>query len=218
VAYSPELTTVSAVQIDLGIATDTAILTAKLAAAENLIRSMCNRRQGWTSATVTEVFNGEDASKLVLTCTPVQSITSIVVANAAGATSTTVSSDLYTYASDTGIVGFTYTGSGLWQAGYWPVSDRGARFQQVPAFDAGFQNVTVIYVGGYSAATIPPELTEAAKQLTTFMYESRTIHGGFRSEDLGNYSYEANDVGLKGFCEELRAGLLADYIRHGAFS
>jgi hypothetical protein len=143
----------------------------------------CNRdlTLGFATGTFTETYDGHGSPWIQLKNPPITSITSVSVLAGDG-TSTTVDSQTYRVDLTTGVLYRTNgdyllagTGTGVYGGG-WDGSN-GVNSQ--PAYyrgfsnqwPDGFQNVVVVYVGGY--ATIPNDLERAARQAVCDLFINR---------------------------------------------
>jgi len=183
-----ELTTTSAVQIYLGITTDTSLISTLVLNAEDAIRYYCDRPLGFLAATVgasaTEVFDGESWRSMVLTYTPLTSITSVTLRGS----STAMAAASYDFVPSSGVLRLLNSSTSQWGMDY---AYAGRTGWGPVRFPDGFRQVTVVYVGGYSA--VPPSLSMAATLLTCSLFSTRAASGPFKSETLGRYSYTKED-------------------------
>lgn len=173
-----DLTTVKeALEISGG--TYDAILNGMINRASGIIERYTGR--GWVSAARTEVYQGNDTYKITLRAWPVSAITSV------------------SYASNSDFSNPT------WQA----LNARDYTLQSVAASDAGIlflnsgfprgvNNFQVVYTGGYTLATMPYPIQEAAIQIVNFLFRNRKATPGMRSETLGKYSYTREPAGDRG--------------------
>lgn len=195
-----ELTTLSKVKAYLGVTetADDAYIGDCIEAAEDWIRQYCGRPLGWVSATRTEFFDGMNAAAVVLTYTPVVSLTSVAVWDG-GAYSVQDSSGL-ALDPDTGVLSVRDDRAVRWP-GFEPYSQQVSIAPGVipnESFASGARAVRVIYVGGYSASAVPALLGQAAREMTAaFYYQgrpggagSRARDPGMQSENLDRYSYQ----------------------------
>ena len=178
-----ELATIDQVRTALGIVDNAsdATVSQKLDAAEAMIRDYCARPLGFVSQSITESFDGENTQQLVLRYTPVTTVTSVTADGAA------VSAEYEVNAS--GILSFKYVSFG-------PSLGRNTSSQTVtgvpyrsPSFGNSINQVDVVYTGGYSAASIPANLTECAIQLAAMLFRDSQRDKSVQSESLGDYSY-----------------------------
>lgn len=213
------LTTISDVKTFLGITSSgfDAVLTALLASAEARINTICNRPRGFGEIlAVEELFAGENSDRLVLTYTPIATITKIELVGYNGAT-VLIDPAGYTFNPDDGVVGFrsSFFGRVVYPGGYG-INDNlpasGGR-RAIPGFSDGFRNVKVTYNGGYSAITLPADLSQAAIEYTAGMFQYRQRDPGLQTETLGAYSYGMNPQGRQALEAYLIDTWLGPYIR-----
>jgi hypothetical protein len=193
----PELTTTALVKTYVGLSGsgEDAIIDAMVAAAEQMIWTACNRPLGFTKGTQTDELDGERSTGLVLTYTPVDSAASFTIdVRGEGSTSYRVSSDTYRVDYANGVVKFRNSITGRWLSGLDVLPSQELSGLPLPSqnFGGEYRNVLVSYTGGYTAGSMPPELTTAALELAVAMYEFRRTNRGnsaVQSESLGDYSY-----------------------------
>lgn len=169
------------------------------------------------SATYTQYDDGANLPFVMLTNTPVTSITSWKIIED-DASETTIDSTAYRYDPTTGKLGFIDERygrfAGVWDdRGFW--SDRGVvEFGFVNGLADRFRNSKVVYVGGTATASLPADLKQLARDMVTTMIAEGAGGAGpnlsVQSETLGSYSYtratQAPGAGaLSGF--EARASL-----------
>ena len=150
------------------------------------IRRWCGRNEtnGFESMSRTERYDGNNEQTINLMEWPVTSVTSVKVYANDGTYETL---DSTTYRCD-------QTGGVLSRVdptkARYPVTAFGtvqATFSVQPWFPDGFDNIEVVYTGGY--ATIPDDLKMAAFRLADMHYAARGRNLGIASESLGQYSY-----------------------------
>ncbi len=167
--------------------------TALIACASQKILNFC-RRPGFLQASVTEVHNGRNCTTLYLRRRPVISVQSIVINGEAPLDN----SDGNAWAFD-GAMGKLFRGSGRDDPrfGWW--------------FPQGFQNITVQYWAGYAA--IPDPVVRATIFLVQYLYEINRVSFVFKTESIGDYSYELNQAAMFMTLPEVCADLLAEYVQ-----
>lgn len=183
------LSTIAAYKTYAGISGtgEDSVLTVLLDSASAAIRRRAGRSlsTGFESATYTENLSGRDSNVLQLAEWPVTSITSIKYVADDG-TTTTVASTGYRVDSATGIV--YRLGA---QRSRFATDSVGALikpdFNVYPRWDAGYNNIEAVYVGGYS--TVPDDLKLALYRIMDMLYSERRQNPGMQSESLGGYSY-----------------------------
>jgi hypothetical protein len=182
-----------------------ALLTVLVDAVSMEVRRWCDRNltNGFESVSRTERYDGTGEQTIQLIEWPVASITSVTVYTADGTTEV-LDSSTYRVNGDSGVLSridpkrarFPVTAFGTVQA----------TFSTQPWFEDGFDNVQVVYTGGY--ATIPADLKMACYRLTDLAYSARGRNFGIQSESLGGYSYtNANPKATN----ELKAELVRAY-------
>ena len=154
------------------------------------VRRLCDRNltNGFESTSRTERYDGNDEQTIQLIEWPVTSITSVTLYTAGGDTEV-LDADTYRVNGDSGVLSRIDP-----KMGRFPVTAFGtvnATFSVQPWFDQGFDNVEVVYTGGY--ATIPADIKMACYRLTDLAYAARGRNMGIQSESLGGYSYTNMD-------------------------
>ena len=162
-------------------------LTLMLEAASAEIRRWCGRNltNGFESATRTENYDGTNGPTIQLIEWPITSITSVAERTADG-TSTTLAATTYRVQATTGILSRVDVERGRF-TGYNNVGGIDAVWGIDPNFIDGFQNIVVVYVGGYS--TIPSDLQVACAKLTDMSRATAGANLALNSESIGQYSY-----------------------------
>lgn len=167
------------------------ILTAMLAEAETIVRRRCGRNlsNGFESAARTEYYDGTASESFTVREWPITSITSIAYVGDDGTESTVTSS---AYRADTvgGNVYMLGAARGRFYGGYPASAQPGFGVQ--PRWEPGFQNIKIVYTGGYS--TIPKDLEYAVYRLMDVAFASRGSPGNISSESLGAYSRTMADA------------------------
>lgn len=163
-----------------------ALLTVLVDAVSMEVRRWCDRNltNGFESATRTERYDGTNEQTIQLIEWPITSITSVSIYSAGGDYDT-LETDTYRVNGDSGVLSRIDP-----RLGRYPVTAFGtvnATFSCQPWFEQGFDNIEVVYVGGYS--TIPADLKMACYRLTDLAYAARGRNMGVQSESLGGYSY-----------------------------
>ena len=167
-----------------------ALLTVLVDAVSMEVRRLCDRNltNGFESTSRTERYDGTDEATIQLIEWPVSSITSVTLYTAGGDTEV-LDADTYRVNGDSGVLSRIDP-----VLGRFPVTAFGtvnATFSVQPWFDQGFDNVEVVYTGGY--ATIPADIKMACYRLTDLAYAARGRNMGIQSESLGGYSYTNMD-------------------------
>lgn len=128
----------------------------------------------FTSSTKTDVHSGRNLSRIWLKSLPVVSVTSVTVNGQA-----IDNTDGDGWQINT-LTGELVRGSGLCDQ----------RF--APWFPAGTNNITVVYVAGYTAT--PDPVKRACIMAMRFIHESSKISGRYSSERIGDYSYQLDST------------------------
>lgn len=156
-------------------------------AAQALVERYCNRV--FDTGTFTELHDGDGTDTIILKNAPLASIRSIKLVDSVGTVLSTYAAADYVSTLSTGIVKLydsrfgrlVYDSFGILQNTTWG---------NQPYWPRGFQNIQVIYVGGYSS--MPADLQLAMYQYVDAVLSSATSAvgtGTYQSEKLGNYSY-----------------------------
>lgn len=181
-----ELATISQVRSELGIVGNDqdAVISRKLEAAEQWLREVCDRPNGFVTQSVTETFDGEGGDEIPLSYRPVAASPAPVVTingNTLAATSYTIKNQsTLAFITPGYAVGSTRN--------YESRAVTGVPFRS-PSFGYDRNQVSVTYTGGYAADAIPANLTEAAIALACQLYRDGGRDFGLQSENLGSYSY-----------------------------
>lgn len=158
---------------------------AKIALLAPQAQALIERAIGRTleQATYTETYDGRGAPTLILKHRPVASITSIKDSLSRDwAGTTAMDSSGYAFQADEGIVTLD-PGASDWPED-WPLAGR---------FSDGNQNVQVVYVAGYLAASIPADILGLVVDLVAAKLNAGA-KAGLKSESLGDYSYTLADL------------------------
>jgi hypothetical protein len=158
-------------------------------AAQSAVEQWCGRV--FDSASYTEKVNGNDWHRIVVKNAPITALTSITLIGPDG-TSEVLDSSTYTFEAETGIIGFQPASEGVLSVNEWGESDSDG-WDVSPKFSDGFQNLSVVYTGGYSAGTMPAGLKLAMYQYVDVLMAQAVAGvgtGAFKSERLGDYNYE----------------------------
>ena len=182
--------------------------------AEARIAKMCNRPDGFASDTKTEYFDGEIADRVVLTYTPVTSVSSVQLLSQ-GSVVETIQSTYYSYNADDGVLALDTSYVARYFGGaYLYGNDRGTADgsrRSMPNLSSGYRNVKVVYTGGYT--TYPEDLKQAVIEYTAFMFRARSLNPALTSHTLGQHTVVMNPEGLRVFEDYLTETYLRDYIR-----
>lgn len=165
-------------------------LAVVIPAAQSAVEQWCGRV--FDTATFTEKHNGNGWHRIVVKNAPITTLTSVTVVGPDG-TSETVDSTTYTYEAETGIIGFQPASEGVLSVDEWGEPGNDGVWDVSPKFSDGFQNISVVYVGGYSSGTMPAGLKLAMYQYVDVLMAQAVAGvgtGAFKSERLGDYNYE----------------------------
>lgn len=135
--------------------------------AEDIIETMAGCL--FDAGTYTEVYDGDGSQELITKHANLTSITSIKIGNA---TQTTLTSSTYGHDGDRRIYRLPFddgTRYGVDDLGF-PVSPMGNPF---PVFQAGNQNVELIYVAGFATASMPWGLKRAVFTMIDSLFDTR---------------------------------------------
>lgn len=176
------------------------------------IRAYCGRSDtnGFESATRTEYFSGADEAMLQLNEWPVTSITSVTQTYAGGSTEV-LDSSTYRVDAASGLLSRIDVCRGRFASSNATYLGQDGSFQPSPRFEQGFNNFTVVYVGGY--ATIPGALQKATCLLADILFNGRGRDSSVQSETIGQYSYTLADAAK---VDSIRYSLLRGYVTGGA--
>ncbi len=149
-----------------GTALDAA-LALLIPQAEVQIRQLCGRNldDGFTQQTRTELYSGGDSEAIQLREWPVSSVTSVTLVDDQGSTTAYAN-----YAASTN-----------------------QQWLPSPCWPMGFNNISVVYVGGWGAATvpttIPASLQYAVCRIVDRVIAQRGRDPALTSEKIGSYQY-----------------------------
>jgi hypothetical protein len=154
------------------------------------VRRWCDRNltNGFESVSRTERYDGTGEQTINLVEWPVTTVTSVTVYTADG-TAEVLDSSTYRVNGDSGVLSRIDP-----VRARYPVTAFGsvdATFSTQPWFPEGFDNVQVVYTGGY--ATTPADLEMNVWRLMDLAYSARGRNFGLQSESLGQYSYTNMD-------------------------
>ena len=160
--------------------------TLLLEDASAMIRRACGRDMltGFETATRTERHNGLDTGTIQLAEWPVTSVTS--VSHTVGGASSLVDATTYRVALLSGIVGMVEQTRQRFAGGSAISGDGAEQWLASPRFVDGFQNYTVVYVGGY--ATIPADIQSACSRITSLLAAATSPNASVKSVSIGQFS------------------------------
>lgn len=176
--------------------------------ASAYIRRMTGRNltDGFESKSRTETYDGTGNQSIQLNENPVTTITSVTRVNDDGSTYV-YDSTAYRVDADTGIL---YALTTVNQR-FIPDTEfrpQDAYFGAYPIWPEGFNNISVVYTGGY--ATIPDDLKGAMYQLVDLLFANIRRDPTMLSENLGGYAYTKADPKMR---EQIMAGIIAMFGR-----
>lgn len=163
-------------------------LAVIIPAAQALAERYCNRV--FDSANYTEYHDGDRSDALVLRNGPVTALTSVKLVDSSGATPTVI----YTYVASSYIIEartnklvLNHSEDARWASEDNGFARESARFGPFPCWPQGFQNIQVVYTGGYTV--MPADL-----QLAMYQYIDMVLAGATQS--FGNLAFESERLGL----------------------
>lgn len=167
-----------------------ALLTVLVDAVSMEVRRWCDRdlTNGFELVSRTEKYDGTGEQTIQLMEWPVSSVTSVKVYSAGG-TYETLDSNTYRVNGDSGVLSRIDPVLARFPTNAFGTIE--STFSVQPWFEAGFDNIEVVYTGGY--ATIPADLKMACYRLTDLAYTARGRNMNLQSESLGGYSYTNMD-------------------------
>ncbi len=187
------LTTITAYKTYAGItgSGDDTVLQVLLDAAVAQVRRACGRDldTGFEKATRTETLDGSGGQTVQLAEWPVSSITSVSLIDDSGDTTALASTD-YRVNTKNGILFRVGSQYGWYPSDVWgPMT--GAEYGDAPRWPEGFQNISVVYSGGYDvgAGDVPDDLLLAVYRLVDIAFAQRRADPTKQSESIGDYSY-----------------------------
>lgn len=147
------------------------------------VERMCGRTAGGfesANAPFTEKFDGDGTQTLRVSNGPISSITSVKFGNA---TQTTLDSTSYTHDSKRTVLLLPRSSGGFMQRDDWgqpSIGNGGSSFPE------GFQNIEVVYSGGYAANAIPDDLKLVCFRFVDHYADSRGHDMEKLSQAIGN--------------------------------
>ena len=147
-------------EIDSGDTQYDSRLSPLIAGVNTEIERYCGRT--FALSTYTEKLNGKGTDTVIVSNTPLNSVTSVKLLFGDG-TSYTYPSSSYTFEAATGVIRLA---SDYFLTDIRFSGPEESRLSALPNFPDGLQNIEVVYSGGYSAA--PDDLKMAAFRLIDF--------------------------------------------------
>lgn len=171
-----------------------------IAVVQAEIERYCNRialtpsgTGGFESASRTEVRDGDGSDTLIMRYAPISAVTSIAIT--AGSSTTTysgtdVSANFEWDTDERGELRWIGATSGRFGVDEYGVT-RADEWGTTPCFPRGFQNVSIVYTGGWS--TVPADLKQIVREMVAERIIQRGSGGGQdfgkQSATLGRHSY-----------------------------
>ena len=184
----PSLISIAEYKVWAGISgtAQDALLTVLVDAVSMEVRRWCDRNltDGFELVSRTERYDGTGEQTIQLMEWPVTTVTRVRVYSAGG-TYETLDTDTYRVNGDSGVLSRIDPVLARFPTNAFGTIE--STFSVQPWFTSGFDNVEVVYTGGY--ATIPADLKMACYRLTDLAYTARGRNMGLQSESLGGYSY-----------------------------
>ena len=155
----------------------------------------------FSTATFTEKHDGNNQASLTLWETPITSLTSVTLTTPSGSSSS-IPTTAFAYDANSGVLKFDPPGNFAGWVEAFPddYSEPRGVWEQYPVFPKGHQNVTVVYVGGYSDGDITSGalagLQAALYQYVDVLLGNALLAPGmmpFKSKGLGNYNWTRAD-------------------------
>lgn len=149
-------------------------------------------------ATFTEKHDGNEQRSITLFNAPIVSITSVTLTIPSGASSI-IPLASFAFDADSGVLKFDPPGVFNGWIGYFPGEQSTMAqgiWQEYPVFPRGHQNISVVYVGGYSG-TYPAGMQGAIHQYIDVLIGGALLAPGamaFKSERSDLYAYERGSV------------------------
>ena len=151
-----------------------AYLAVLITAASTAVHKWC-KREFTSTVYVSEIYDGNGSTAMFLDNFPIIALTSIVVLEAGGTTTTLLGAQFDTDVG-TGEIRFIRNCT----AGYC-------------YFPSGFQNLQANYTAGFAA--VPEDIQEATAHMCAYIYGMASLVVGVKSEKLGDYAKAFGIVG-----------------------
>lgn len=171
--------------------TNSALIDSLIPVAGAAIGRFCNRidetgAQTFESASRTEDYDGSGDPILCLRNYPVTSVTSISLLDETGTVISTLSTSDYRIDLRSGRIHWTAaTAAAAWSGGY--DSPIGPSYGSEPVgWPVGFQNIRVVYTGGYS--TVPYDLQNVATEVVRDLFLDRRRAGSASAQSAQGVS------------------------------
>jgi hypothetical protein len=193
------VTTARAQQNALLATVDSTLLGNLNDTASQMIVNYCDT-EFEASSTTTEDLNGNGLDYIIVKNKPITTLTSVIITEDGGST-TTISSGNLQYEANTGIITFDQDNSSSYGL-----------------FPKGYLNIRIAYAYGW--ATIPAPVQEACVQTMVQLYgpSMATTNPQLDSERMGEYSWKrkaaSSDINASGFTPMVE-NMLQPYIHFG---
>jgi hypothetical protein len=178
-----------------GSSQDTAIASA-IAVAQRRLQRYCGRELD--SAERTEVHNGRGEDRLQLKAPPIETVTSVTLRLSADSTTVYSGSDLtgafrWDAEESGGLIGWINSSRGQLRPADIAGTLRTPGWGASRSFPRGFQNIVVVYTGGFAEGEAPADLEETVKLMARAALAAAAdaigATGEFQSENIGAYGY-----------------------------
>lgn len=171
------LCTTANVKDYLGVtgSTDDTLIGTLITRAQAWMERYCNRV--FEEAERTEIHNGGSRT-IQLKAFPVSSIASVSTLDNSG-NATAMDSTIYRVNAESGVLSRTTETDDY----YFADRITGINELRSPRFPPGYQNIRVVYTGGYS--TVPDDLVQACVEIAADLYRNRRLNGRMSQENIG---------------------------------
>lgn len=174
-----------------------------ITATQDTLEKICGRR--FDTATYTEYVDGANSPTVYVQNAPITSVTSVALINRAETVVYTYDATGYKVDLEAGLISRQVGGFAGGYDNRMPLNGPTA-FERVPQFPDGWQNVKIVYVGGYSSQTMPTSLQLLMYNLTACEFAVAGADLTLKSESLGHYAYTRSDgTHWQRFAQEINA-------------
>lgn len=157
-------------------------------AVQDQLEKLCGRR--FDTGTYTEYIDGANSPTIYVQNAPITSVTSVSLINRAETVVYTYDATGYKVDLEAGLISRQVGGFAGGYDNRMPLNGPTA-FERVPQFPDGWENIKIVYVGGYSS--MPTSLQYLMYRLVGAAFAQIAADVGMKSETLGNYSYTRVD-------------------------